>query len=346
MGLSTIVFVVVLLSIGTLCAGKTLYPWINPAGHTGASPGNFSVYLLRQQWAPEWCCEESWHGWCPNIGSETYRQSLILHGLWPEYGNKRSNLSDGGWCWPQWCGKFIDCKSQTVTVGLPKHCSLPKADRAKYDSEWKRLAPGYPFNKADLGRGWNLADHEFAKHGTCTSLNSSTYLGEQMRLMKLMPTPSVIEGNIGKSVHLYDLQEGYMFPGSKSSRTSVALACKEGRLFGVTTCWGVDTATGKVGPRIECPFSVLHDPYSNNCIKQEYRKIHIKGALPGKCGAHKTKPSGQKTFEVSAGILISVLSVTLFVRLLENVCCDGGGGPKIGSPKKKIYRSKPNRSNW
>lgn len=320
--------------------------WIpDEKGATGAPPGNFSIYLLRQQWAPEWCCREPWHGWCPPIVTKPYRERLILHGLWPEYDDKRSNRTGHDISWPQWCGKFKDCKSDLVTVGLPKHCSIPQSDRNKYDAEWAVLAPAYPFNKEDLGHGWNCGDHEYAKHGTCTVLNSTVFLGEGIRLMSVMGTPRVVQENIGKRIRLADLQRAYNFEGSRGKEKAAAFSCTEtdGRVtnfFSVTTCWSVDGGTGKPDKRIDCPGIVTRNEYSNNCIKAE--RVHIKGAIPGKCRAVTTKASGLYVFYICSALFGIVLLLAICARVIQQLCGmdELKEEDKLGTAYRKMYRSK------
>ena len=79
-------------------------------------------------------------------------------------------------------------------------CSIPKVDRGILHQDWTNYAPGYPFNTEDASRGWNLGDHEYAKHGTCTNLTSLVYLKEGIRLMKLVKTPPKVYLNVGHSV--------------------------------------------------------------------------------------------------------------------------------------------------
>ena len=115
-----------------------------------------------------------WTSCLPHI-----EKRMVLHGLWPEYDDLQANTTRTHGYWPQFCEGprlIIKCYSIGSTAGLPVECSIPKRDRKILHQDWTNYAPGYPFNTEDASRGWNLGDHEYAKHGTCTNLTSLVYL--------------------------------------------------------------------------------------------------------------------------------------------------------------------------
>ena len=91
---------------------------------TGAPRDNFSIFLLRLQWAPDWCCGSDAHYCTPN-GIETEiadgtsdvevidGNRLLLHGLWPEWNDLTGNRTAAdpldnstllqNLYWPQYC---------------------------------------------------------------------------------------------------------------------------------------------------------------------------------------------------------------------------------------------------
>ena len=304
--------------------------WIpDEDGHTGALYNNFSVYVLRQQWPSEWCCREQTHGWCLDILSAPYRERMVLHGLWPEYDDLQANTTRTHGYWPQFCKRpsfdYKVCYSVGSTAGLPVECSIPKRDRKILHQDWTNYAPGYPFNTEDASRGWNLGDHEYAKHGTCTNLTSLVYLKEGIRLMKLVKTPPIVYLNVGHSVSISDLQHAYR-RGDKDiagKTKATAFACSDdGNLFGVSTCWSVDGSTGRPLVRIDCPENVLRNKYSNNCILNKDGMVYIRGAFPGQCKAPVGIPSGYHIFLISAGIFGALLVMVCFIRMLQELYFD------------------------
>eukprot|EP00949_MAST-11_sp_MAST-11-sp1_P000803 g803.t1 len=190
---------------------------------------------------------------------------LLLHGLWPQY---TAESSAGAW-WPQFCGEFSKCEE-------PAHfndddCDVAQTVRKRYASKWKDIAPAYPYAdgaKPARGAPFNYLDHEWAKHGTCTILSTTTYIDEQIRLMALQPTPEMLRKKV--NFKLAELQHLFAFDkaGANVSQQT-GLACDEGgRLFGVTTCWGTGS-NGTVGQRMHCPDSITHSKYSNGCLEYD-----------------------------------------------------------------------------
>eukprot|EP00943_MAST-04B_sp_MAST-4B-sp1_P003027 g3027.t1 len=301
--------------------------WIpNENGRTGAPYGNFSMYILRQQWSAEWCCREQNHGWCLDILSAPYREKLVLHGLWPEYDNKHPNLTKYGY-WPQFCKRpdfnYKVCYSVSTTSNLPAECSIPQRDRELLKNEWGQYAPGYPLNTEDASRGWNLGDHEYAKHGTCTNLTSTKYLQEGIRLMKIMETPSIIYLNVGQSIKLSKLQYAYRYEDSVSGdyTKAAAFSCSnDGNLFSVSSCWSVDRITGSPNYRIDCPEIVLRNKYSNNCILNKNGIVNIRGAFPGVCKAPRGVPSGWHIFLISVIVFSTLFILACFIRMVRELC--------------------------
>ena len=100
-----------------------------------STPGQFDYYLLTLSWAPEFCAT---HG-SSKSSSEcdpTHHFGFVVHGLWPEN-------NDGSY--PQHCAAAQPVSQDTVRQMLP-------------------LMP-------DRG----LIQHEWATHGTCSSLSTQDY---------------------------------------------------------------------------------------------------------------------------------------------------------------------------
>jgi ribonuclease T2 len=323
--------------------------WIpNENGHTGAPYNNFSLYILRQQWSAEWCCREQTHGWCLDILSSPYREKLVLHGLWPGYSDARSlaNKTNTYGYWPQFCKQpdfdYKVCYSVGRTSNLPVECSIPTKDRELLHDDWMVYAPGYPFNKEDASRGWNLGDHEYAKHGTCTNLTSTVFLQESIRLMKVMETPSQIYLNVGQNIKLSDLQHSYRYESSTTNdyTKAAAFSCSaDGNFFSVSTCWSINIATGRPNVRIDCPDTVLRNKYSNNCSLNKNGMVFIRGAFPGQCRAPLGVPSGVHIFVIAVIVFGTLLVTACFIKMIRELCLESQNDDDDEEEDRAGYKS-------
>jgi ribonuclease T2 len=103
-------------------------------------PGEFDFYILSFSWSPAFCagpagrratlqCRDNSFGW-------------IVHGLWPQYAERRAKQDNGGQRWPQYCAP-VQPVPETV---LRRHlCSSPDP---------------------------RLMQCEWAKHGSCSDFDS------------------------------------------------------------------------------------------------------------------------------------------------------------------------------
>ena len=192
--------------------------WGHANGLTGSTRGDFSIFLLRLQWAPEWCCHSS-ASFCSPAGLTTKlvddtdppeyesieAERLLLHGMWPEWNDTSGNRSTvlGGMThrnlyWPQYCNAsnagtpneegpsedfgpcFIcDAQGQHCHDSDALFCKLPDTARHGRVDELQAMAPDYlPPN--------TLGDHEWMKHGSCSLLDATEYLTEAMYIFKTL----------------------------------------------------------------------------------------------------------------------------------------------------------------
>jgi ribonuclease T2 len=210
-----------------------------------AQAGDFDVYLLAQSWAPRFCCGHP--DKCSTVSWAFSATHLSLHGLWPGYTQAR-----GGQTYPMNCAS----KAKLVVSDLPRHFVDIAPSYCGYNTE--RHAP-------ELG---SLGIHEWQKHGTCTSLEPSTYFTEAVRVVESLSgpagaktfdrgTPKVVLAKLGSSdgVPANELRLSY----AKHVGVRVDKNC---RLEEVTTCWAKQP-DGSVGEQVHCPEHVLKSPRNN-----------------------------------------------------------------------------------
>ena len=169
------------------------------------------------------------------------------------------------------------------------------------------LAPAWIYQKG--GGGLNYGDHEWAKHGSCTSLDAEIFTSDSMGLTNSLPAPKDLVAGQGATTDLAALYRMYAFsynatPGSTTGRLRsggdgavAAFACDEGGyLFGVTTCWskGKD---GRPTTRRSCPQIILESPYSNSCVNST--SILIRSGQP------------ESIWALPGGILFLACSITV-----------------------------------
>jgi ribonuclease I len=178
----------------------------------GASRGDFSIFLLRTEWAPEWCCRGS-SSFCTPSGLTTKlvddtdppewehisAERLILHGMWPEWddatGNRSTTVGSTTYhnlYWPQYCNGtgmqndsapvptadfgpcfLCDAQGQHCHDSEAPECKLPESARTGRIDELQALAPAYLSPNT-------LGDHEWMKHGSCSKLLAHEYITDAL----------------------------------------------------------------------------------------------------------------------------------------------------------------------
>lgn len=122
----------------------------------GAAVGSYSQFVIALAWLPAW--EQYTCDW-KLTGVDSAQ--LHLHGVWPEYS--AAEAAEAGAGWPQYCGVTTDADAALDPAVL---------ERFNTSDGWQAWASPYAFGPTAL--------HEWAKHGSCTTLNQSDYfaLGE------------------------------------------------------------------------------------------------------------------------------------------------------------------------
>ncbi|MGI9277151.1 MAG: T2 family ribonuclease [Endozoicomonas sp.] len=173
------------------------------------TPGDFSFYLLTQEWVQEFCFHQPQLQDCSQP-AVTVRKTLGLHGLWPQY-----KIPDD---YPYNCRNSSGCPDGSVC--MLGWSGLEKPTRSFLES-------AIPVN-AQL-----LANHEWQKHGTCSGFNQQGYFETVQKLFDKIGTPEVISDNIGKSLSYDAIQDQYGY--------RVLLKCSEDAglsyLDSIVSCW-------------------------------------------------------------------------------------------------------------
>lgn len=108
-------------------------------------------YTLAISWSPQFC-RTRMHDPKARMQCGGNRFGFVLHGLWPDGEGKD---------WPQYCAATDIVPRQVIAANL---CSTPSAQ---------------------------LLQHEWAKHGTCTSMSPAAYFGTARRLYDAVRYPDM-----------------------------------------------------------------------------------------------------------------------------------------------------------
>ena len=191
------------------------------------------LYVFAYIWEPESCYENPSWAQC-SAPQSFWGTNFVIHGLWPQY-------SSGGY--PSDCTSdpfndevIANIGADTMNYYWPNVKSEPTDPN--YDSFWQ---------------------HEWTKHGTCTTLTQETYFNTTINLSKRVGTPSIITSNIGKSVSASLIRDAF------GGISMVALQCEAGQyLSGVFTCWSISIIDGTPDKQIICPTDVHNEDSCSN----------------------------------------------------------------------------------
>jgi len=203
----------------------------------GGGADDQEFYLLATSWQPEFCAGNYQHYPGCQDPLPFWRESLTIHGLWPQY-------EDGGW--PS------SCSTESLSKDTPEEVGM------------ELMVTHWPNVKEDLGSSAydSFWAHEWSKHGTCSGLDQVSYFGDTVRtLVSVAPTPPLVARSAGGQVDLPDLQQAYGGEGH------VVLQCKGGYLAQVMVCLSRNAATGEPLSRVRCPDSVLEEGSCYHSVK-------------------------------------------------------------------------------
>ena len=179
------------------------------------------MYVFGYSWTPGFCATQSNDPGCSDP-EDYWKSHFTLHGLWPQY-------TDNGY--PSFCTQEPFKPSCAEDVGMDT-----------MEQYWPNVQanPG----DSDYDDFWM---HEWTKHGTCSTLDQTTYYQTAIDLIKSYGTPTVVSSNIGESLPADDIRSG--FGGS----SKVILKCSSGSLVGAYTCW--TQSNGAPNKKVDCPTS-------------------------------------------------------------------------------------------
>jgi len=129
------------------------------------------------------------------------RPGFVLHGLWPQY--------KGG--------------------GYPQSCSTSKLDAETL----AHAMTVFPSQK--------LAEHEWAKHGTCSGLSPREYVDAADRAHRSISVPQQFQpGSTPKKMPLASITQSFLDANSTVKAQSLAIACTGPELTEVRVCLAKD----------------------------------------------------------------------------------------------------------
>lgn len=204
-----------------------------PNKSTTSTPILSDMYLLAYTWSAQFCHNQPSYKSCQKP-REFWKTHFTIHGLWPQY-------KSGGY--PQYC-------SDTETLNIKSIID---------EFGWDNMVQHWPDLKVDeasknYGGFWQ---YEWKKHGTCSGLDQSSWVGQAIKTMDRLPTPDLVTKNVGKSVSASKLRNAF------GDNTKVALRCSGRFLKEIYTCW-TRNPDGTVGELATCPHTV-----SDNCRHTE-----------------------------------------------------------------------------
>lgn len=195
-------------------------------------PGDeFDFYVLSMSYQPEFCYQNKHKNFpgCENP-RDFWRQSLTLHGLWPED-------DDGSW---------------------PSNCSTEQFDPKTIDDLGPdRFAQLWPNVKASeeehSDAHYGFWKHEWEKHGTCTGLTQDEYFDTALK--HFFPTPPFVHDNYGLEVSKVDLLNEYR--GDVDGYLgNVVLVCSGGKYLSEVRICVAKYKDGTGAQRIRCTAQV------------------------------------------------------------------------------------------
>jgi len=203
---------------------------------------SFGYYLLAMTWSPA------------TKDQCTLPAAFTLHGLWPNY--TEAQAAGQPQAWPQFCGGFAHCEKAEDASCAPG-VAVPK-DLAAF-------APAYVTG--------TLATHEWAKHGSCTSMGPSEFFAAELAAIHVIPRdaqPDAVRAAAGKDLALDELQKAFGI-----STDSVVLGCtKTCELAQVAFCLAKDDRDRPTGPT-PCTASVTSSDYDNGCVVRHCDRVRI-----------------------------------------------------------------------
>lgn len=188
--------------------------------------GSDFMYLLAYSWTPGFCNTQSNDPGC-SAPQDYWKNHFTLHGLWPQY-------YDTGY--PSFCTDVDFDAKYPEAVGMDtmtKYWPNVQAQEgtSSYDDFW---------------------EHEWTKHGTCSTLDEQTYFQTAIDTIEKYGTPSIVTENVGGTLSADDIRNAF------GGKQRVALKCSNNKyLVGAYTCWS--QKNGIPQAQIDCNNEVVSE---------------------------------------------------------------------------------------
>ena len=164
----------------------------------GERPGAFDYYVLSLSWSPTWCALEGDSRNSPQCDSAA-DFGWVLHGLWPQF-------EEGGW---------------------PSYCRTTHRDPTRGQTAAMSDIMGTP------GAAW----HQWKKHGRCSGLTATTYLGASRVAFRNVTVPEVFK-RLPRDVKLPAsvVEDAFVKENPGLTGDRITVTCKAGRIEEVRIC--------------------------------------------------------------------------------------------------------------
>eukprot|EP01124_Arcella_intermedia_P012333 TRINITY_DN1869_c1_g1_i1.p1 TRINITY_DN1869_c1_g1~~TRINITY_DN1869_c1_g1_i1.p1 ORF type:complete len:305 (+),score=27.38 TRINITY_DN1869_c1_g1_i1:12-926(+) len=173
------------------------------------------------------------------------------------------------------CTSTEKCRNDNMHLltDLSTHGLWPAYTKADQNG---RTYPAFCTGTARKQAGFSRAEHEWAKHGTCSGLTREAYFQQESALPQrdVIDTAECLRDASGDAIELEELWEEY-----GSERVVAFKADKFCRLEEITTCFRRN-ADGTVGDQVECPEHVLASQ-RNSAVLNGCSRVWLDS--PGQC---------------------------------------------------------------
>lgn len=181
-----------------------LMPCRTNAQEVKADPGQYDYYLLNLSWAPEFCS--------------------TLHTLTAEEQAARGST---------------EC---TTPHGFVLHGLWPQNFDGSYPASCgSRPGPAQPEQYLDMTPDISLLKHEWAKHGTCTTLTPDAFFAAARRAYSSIAIPQAFKNATSPDMLPPETILGMFYAANPSfPRGSFALSCGHNYLTAIEACFSRD----------------------------------------------------------------------------------------------------------
>lgn len=200
--------------------GYFLSAVLGAAGQTDAP----TIYVYAYSWTPGFCAGQTYPGCKDPLAY--WSTNFTIHGLWPQYAVN---------------GYPASCNSEPFDATIPQQ--IGESTMVQY----------WPNVQSDPGSSsyTSFWEHEWSKHGTCTTLTQLQYFETAIQWTQHIPTPTILSDSAGQTMSASALRE------SMGGINYVALQCNHQILTGAYTCWNQTDHMPTL--QIPCPQSVVKE---------------------------------------------------------------------------------------